>query len=524
MLRIIKKMYFCKKKMKKLKLTLILLSSLSLFNCATIINGKKQKVTLNTNSRNSKVFVNDEEIGKGSSVQTKLPRNAAYQQIKITEEGYKDEYRVIAQSSKSPLYIMSWVPFGLLLYPPFFDVGNTSYNYSKNIDVSTKKTKIEKRANDEKFIAIETTAFDVKKEDLKFRIIKKRNFKKNKDKFTDIKTDNKNLNFDNTVFSNSLDKILLKYNYSDTTNVILKNNTNYLNIKSTVKKIDFQNITDRIGNFPLSYMVTKIEIEWEVLDFYNQSKFKKTITSQSGEFKNNIISSDNSPVLISTEDAITKSFFDFLATKQVSELIKAKEVKESKQEFLSIKKSLAINSIEDALDATVTIKNSKGHGSGCIISNDGYIITNFHVVASEKKLITIIDKSGKEYDGTLIRKSEKDDLALIKVNQEFSKAFTIPESKNYSIGDDIFVIGTPKSIQLGQSLSKGIVSGIRSSQGINYIQVDASVNGGNSGGAIVNKNGILIGIVNSKIFGTGVEGLGFGSPANEINNSLQIKQ
>jgi len=511
--------------MNYIKKSLVVCTSLLLVNCASFLNGKKQTVYLNTGTPNSKVFVNNEEVGKGSTTKAKLLRNAQYQQIRIEEEGYKDEYKVVAPSHKSPLYIMSWIPFGIFIYPPFLDVGNKSFNYTKNIELASKKTKIAKRTDDQKFVFLESTAFDAKKEDLKFKTIKKRNFNKNKNKFTNVETLKSDLNFDNSVFSSSINKILLKYNYTDTTNVLLKNNVNYLHIKSTVKKIDFQQVVDKIGLFPLAFLVTKTEIEWEILDIYDQSKFKKTITSQSGEFTlDNTTDDSKSPVLISTEDAITKSFFDFLATKEVAELIKSKEIKETKQELLTLKKPGALNSIEDALSATVTIKNSKGHGSGCIISNDGYIITNFHVVATEKKSLTIIDRSGKEYVGTIIRKNEKNDLALIKVKGEFPKAFTLPESKNYTIGDDIFVIGTPKSIELGQSLSKGIISGIRTSQGVNYLQTDASVNGGNSGGSIVSKTGILLGVVNSKVFGTGVEGLGFGSPANEISNSLQITQ
>jgi serine protease Do len=511
--------------MKTIKLSLLLCSALLFFSCASILNGKKQNVYLNTNSKNAKVFVNEEEAGKGSSIKTKLLRNGLVQQVRIEEEGYKDEYKVVTQSHKSPFYIMSWVPFAILIYPPFYDIGNKSFDYSKNIDLSTKKTKIVKRTNEQKYVILESTAFDVKKEDLKYKTIKKRNFKNNKEKFSKVETFKEDLNFDNSIFSGSLNKILLKYNYTDTTNVLLKSNVNYLHIKSTVKKVDLQQIKDKIGYFPLDYLVTKTEIEWEILDIYDQSKFKKTISSQSGEFSFNTGSDkEKSPLLMSTEDAITKSFFDFLSTKEVAELIKTKDIKEVKQELLALKKPEAINSVEDALSATVTIKNSKGHGSGCVISNDGYIITNFHVVATEKKVLTIIDRFGKEFTGTVIRKNEKNDLALIKVEGIFPKAFTLPNSKNYTIGDDIFVIGTPKSIELGQTLSKGIISGIRTSQGVNYIQTDASVNGGNSGGSIVSKSGIFLGVINSKVFGTGVEGLGFGSPAEEITSSLQITQ
>ena len=175
------------------------------------------------------------------------------------------------------------------------------------------------------------------------------------------------------------------------------------------------------------------------------------------------------------------------------------------------------------MSATVTIKTKDGHGSGCVVSKDGYVVTNFHVISNNDKL-TVIDKNGKEYDAKLIRKNENLDLALIKVSQgDFEFSYHLPEVKNYSVGDDIFVIGTPKSIELGQTLTKGIISGTRKFDENEFIQTDASVNGGNSGGAMTKKNGELIGIVNAKVSGFGVEGIGFSIPAEFIKSGLFIQ-
>ena len=167
-------------------------------------------------------------------------------------------------------------------------------------------------------------------------------------------------------------------------------------------------------------------------------------------------------------------------------------------------------------------RNQVNSGSGVIITSDGYIITNFHVVANADKL-TVIDREGKEYAAKLIRKNESLDLALLKIEKaNFKKTYVIPSAKNYTIGDDIFVIGTPTSVELGQTISKGIISGNRTFDQNNFIQTDASVNGGNSGGALTKKSGELIGIVNAKISGLGVEGLGFSIPAELIITGLSI--
>lgn len=208
--------------------------------------------------------------------------------------------------------------------------------------------------------------------------------------------------------------------------------------------------------------------------------------------------------------------------KEVKALIKKENEEKIKYDLLNIERGELISNLEDAMNSTVTIKVKDGHGSGCVVSKDGYIITNFHVVANADKL-TVIDREGKEYAAKLIRKNESLDLALLKIEKaNFKKTYVIPSAKNYTIGDDIFVIGTPTSVELGQTISKGIISGNRTFDQNNFIQTDASVNGGNSGGALTKKSGELIGIVNAKISGLGVEGLGFSIPAELIITGLSI--
>jgi len=144
------------------------------------------------------------------------------------------------------------------------------------------------------------------------------------------------------------------------------------------------------------------------------------------------------------------------------------------------------------------------------------------VVANSKDDITVITRDNKEYKATIVRQNEQLDLALIKIDAEFEKHFRIKDEKNYSTGENVFIVGTPKSIELGQTLTKGIISGYREKEGIKLIQTDASINGGNSGGPMINKEGELIGVVNAKFSGIGIEGIGFAIPATLIGNSLFI--
>jgi serine protease Do len=504
------------KSITKILLTLCL--SFLLTNCASILNGKHQKVTVKTNSSDSKVYIDNELSGKGKSVVTKMKRDAMMKQIKIERDGYKPIYKIHYQTKKSPLHILSWVPFGVLWIPPFVDYGPKSFNYNKEINCSAEALEIKTRKDDEKYVYLKNTAFDLKKEDIKLKSIKHKSFKKSKNKYKEKEFINEDIKFDNSIFSESVTEILKENNYIDTTQTIFKSKINTLYISSKITKLDIENVWSISAKRYQNFFVSKMEIEWEIFDLYGQSKYKKSFKATSGEFA----AIGNEFLKNCIQDAISESFYKFMDSKDVRALIKKENEEKIKYDILNLQRGELISNIEDAMNSTVTIKVKDGHGSGCVVSKDGYIVTNFHVVANSDKL-TVVDREGIEHVAKLIRKNENLDLALIKVeNVNFKCSYIIPNSKNYSIGDDIFVIGTPTSVELGQTLSKGIISGNRTFDQNNFIQTDASVNGGNSGGALTKKSGELIGIINAKISGLGVEGLGFSIPAELITSGLFI--
>lgn len=505
--------------MKKITKFLLIISTSMLFtNCATILNGKEQKVVITTNSADSKVYVDDQLQGKGKVVEAKMKRDTKMKQIKIEREGYKPIYKVHFQNKRSPLHILSWVPFGILWIPPFVDNGDKAFDYDKSLAAKGEELKIKSREKDDKYVYLKNTAFDLKKEDIKLKSIKHKSFKKNKKNYNVNEFVKEDVKFDNSIFSESVTKILKENNYIDSTQTIFKSKTNTLYVSSKITKLDIENIWSSIATSHYNFFVIKMEIEWEMFDLYGQSKYKKSYDAKSGEFKSIGDDALKNPI----QDAITESFYKFMDAKEVKALIKKENEEKIKYDLLNIERGELISNLEDAMNSTVTIKVKDGHGSGCVVSKDGYIITNFHVVANADKL-TVINREGKEYAAKLIRKNESLDLALLKIEKaNFKKTYVIPSAKNYTIGDDIFVIGTPTSVELGQTISKGIISGNRTFDQNNFIQTDASVNGGNSGGALTKKSGELIGIVNAKISGLGVEGLGFSIPAELIITGLSI--
>ncbi|WP_229860102.1 trypsin-like peptidase domain-containing protein [Candidatus Sulfurimonas baltica] len=136
-------------------------------------------------------------------------------------------------------------------------------------------------------------------------------------------------------------------------------------------------------------------------------------------------------------------------------------------------------------------------GSGVIISKDGYIITNNHVVDGSDIIKVSIAGDKKEYEAQLIGKDEKSDLAIIKIEAKDLNAVTFYNSDKVKVGDIVFALGNPFGV--GETITQGIVSATgRSGVGIveyeDFIQTDASINPGNSGGALINSAGHLIGI------------------------------
>lgn len=495
-----------------------LIIPIMLSSCASILNGRNQKIRVHTNSKDSKVYVNDKLAGTGRTVVSKMPRNGKSQQIKIEREGYKDTYDIHYQTSKSPLYIMSWIPFGIFIYPPLMDSGSKSFNYKKDFNSQNKSQSIATHQENEKYLYVKHTAFNLDEDDLKIKRIKKRHYTKKKTKkYKEIDSNNEKIEFDNSIFTSTLNDILVKYHYTDTTGTILRKRGNSKYINASIEKVEFKTIYDKVGVFYPKYLKSEVTIKWALTDIYEQVQYEKTVEGISGDF---VLSDDSG--LLSLNDAISASFLKFIDNKDVRVLLDKNEDKEVKLDYLTLSKGKAPQTIEDAMAATVTIKTDIGHGSGFSISTDGYILTNLHVIANTKK-VEVITNQGETYEGTVIRQNGDKDLALVKIDHNFVNTFALAAEKNYSIGQEIYAIGTPKSIELGQSLSRGIISGIRSNEGDNYIQTDASVNGGNSGGPLISKSAELLGVVNAKLQGVGIEGIGFAIPAWEIENSLFLK-
>lgn len=176
--------------------------------------------------------------------------------------------------------------------------------------------------------------------------------------------------------------------------------------------------------------------------------------------------------------------------------------------------------VSKAIPSVVTIRAEDGHGSGCIVSEDGWIITNHHVVEDTSLTYDVYFEDGTHLEAEIERWEPLFDLALLKVDTTGLQPFEVDLSEGIDVGEEVYAIGTPFDVELGATLTKGIISGRRKDGNRTLIQTDVSISPGNSGGALVNNKGVLIGVVNQKIFGLGVEGIGFAIPAHYLENAL----
>lgn len=240
---------------------------------------------------------------------------------------------------------------------------------------------------------------------------------------------------------------------------------------------------------------------------------KKAIMGNTSSSSNNTSNSSNTYTGVNT---------DLVSLKEYSETgvgVAAKIL----PSVVGITVEFPVNSIFSRGTSTTT-----GEGSGIIISEDGYILTNNHIVSSSSsssyytvgdasKVVVYLFNDKTPYDATIIGTDEQTDLAVIKIEKEGLTAAELGDSDSIQVGEFSMAAGNPLGMQ--SSISSGTISAVNrdvQTDGRTYtlIQTDAAINAGNSGGALVNSKGQVIGINTLKLSGTGIEGMGFAIPIN----------
>lgn len=181
------------------------------------------------------------------------------------------------------------------------------------------------------------------------------------------------------------------------------------------------------------------------------------------------------------------------------------------------------------------VSSSAVNGTGFVITADGYIMTNYHVIESAQRNnypVSVLFKDGTSYEAKVVGFDADNDVAVLKIEASDLSPATIGNSDDIAVGDSVFAIGNPLG-ELDFSMTSGRVSALdrnivtdRNTAAINMFQFDAAINSGNSGGPVYNESGEVIGIATAKVGSSGVEGLGFAIPINDaadIANELITK-
>ena len=163
---------------------------------------------------------------------------------------------------------------------------------------------------------------------------------------------------------------------------------------------------------------------------------------------------------------------------------------------------------------------TEGVGSGVIFRSDGYIVTNNHVIDGAKEIIVSLS-DGRSVKGKLVGKDEFTDLAVVKVDEKDLPTAVFGNSDAVVVGEPAIAIGNPLGLEFQGSVTVGVISALNrtldlSDKRVKLLQTDAAISPGNSGGALVNADGEVIGINSAKVAAAAVEGIGFSIPINTV--------
>lgn len=178
-------------------------------------------------------------------------------------------------------------------------------------------------------------------------------------------------------------------------------------------------------------------------------------------------------------------------------------------------------------DQFFNVKEQEGLGSGFIINEEGYVVTNYHVINGAQE-VKVIFSDGKEVNAKVVNYDAERDIAVIKITDDVKMPgiAQLGDSSTVKAGEEVIAIGNPLGKEFSSTVTKGIVSSpnrkMKTENGnvLDYIQTDAAINPGNSGGPLINSKGEVIGINTAKKVGEDIEGIGFAIPINEVKTRL----
>ena len=507
----------------------ILIGSLLLQSCATIISGSRQAMQISGQPEGSAYSVNGKALkakpvaNKPGTVKVLLKRKGT-SELTIKHEGYKDYTEALTADRPNPAAYLDFL--GIVLILPYL----VSVGVDAGTGAGRKFSKNEIRADMHPLHKAVAGGPSIQSGPINVRIKggdKMGNFYIVKEP-TDVLYFGKTLDVDADHLRNSVNSTLKDLGYDVPGNggrsVFATGATSRYTVQGEMREMKYDILaTNKYEAYAHFSTSCRVDVTWKLVNQARQTvvEQKTTGTSIKGEKGGSA----------AFEDAFDNSLLAFLDNKDVVTALSKKGsgkdgTADGKLPAIAMHRAVAPkisgdNGVGQAARNVVVIETSDGHGSGCVVSSDGYIITNAHVVGDDGE-VKVLTADGVTAKGKVVRVNAEMDLALVKMDAEGLTAFQLPTASAAEIGSDVFAIGTPADKELNQTVTKGIISGRRKIEGHSLLQTDVSINGGNSGGALVARSGQLLGIVNAKLVGTGIEGIGFAIPAEQVADALQL--
>jgi S1-C subfamily serine protease len=249
------------------------------------------------------------------------------------------------------------------------------------------------------------------------------------------------------------------------------------------------------GNFDLKGSM-RMKVEWQVYSPARRSLIGKIVTEGSSEQKK----ADDDAAFLLLSDAFAVAANNLIASGQFLDMVERSsglmKAPDSSAGTIIDNKPENFQTMESAIattkKSTVTVRTAAGHGSGFAVGDGSYVFTNAHVVG-DANIVTLVTVGGIEIDGMVQNVSKERDVALIKIDALRLPSLYINKQIPAS-GTTVYAVGSPLLEEMSGSVTSGIVSGVRLMDGYEWIQSDAAISPGNSGGPLVDSNGSVVGI------------------------------
>jgi S1-C subfamily serine protease len=514
----------------KFSVLCILFSAILLLQaCAAVLNPKNQTVVLNTSDPNAIVLINGEKVGQGAIIETRLRRDKLERQIQVDAPGYKTANYCTMQSRRSWLCYFTGFPF---IWVMVMDEGKKSFNFPKAIK-TPPLIRLNNHTEKLKHISLDKIVFETDSSFQENEIEYKKFCKKSPDSLLKFKkrkryyfsNDNLRSVKQDYVYYDSFRTALKKAGYIDTVNYIFKTYEDNLKLNLSVKRL---NMITVISPAETDFLFAQADMQWELTDVFGQTIKVITLQSKSGQYCTSYYNDNQETVRRKViSDLLENSFYQLINDPGAASILEKSPAVENESTLTINVPTAIVDSTIDLKYACVTIKTKEKTGSGFVINNEGYILTNYHLIATKnpdpQNEILVITYNGESIKATIIRSSPANDLVLLKVEKQFSKSFQFPESKNYQFGDAVYAFGTSGIKPLSQSLSKGTLASDRKVYASQLIQANININKEYDGAPVIAIDGkTLTGMIIGKLSGENVEGIAFGIPAYKIKEYLKL--